>query len=149
MTTQLKRRKDDPILNRNFKTNDRMLRYKRINHFFHMDTLFATKKGQRSSRGNYAAQLFVTDKGFVFVIPMKTESDFPKAIRIVSKMVGAPKAIICDSVKAQKSSEIKEFLTSIGTSLRLLETGTPSANRSELYVGLLKSSVCKEMKEAG
>ena len=114
-----------------------------------MDTLFATKKCQRHSRRNYAAELFVPDKGFACVIPMKTESDLPKAIRIVSKMIGASEAIICDSAKAQKSSEIREFLTSIGTSLRLLETGTPSANRSELYVGLLKSSVCKEMKEAG
>ena len=62
VTTQLQRRKDDPSLTRNYKTNDRMLRYKRIKEFFWMDTLFATKDGGKSSRGNYAIQLFVTDR---------------------------------------------------------------------------------------
>ena len=57
--------------------------------------------------------------------------------------------MICDSAKTQKSKEVRDFLTSIGTSLRLLETGTPWANRADLYVGLMKSAVCKDMKEAG
>ena len=149
VTTQLQRRKDDPSLTRNYKTNDRMLRYKRIKEFFWMDTLFATKNGGKSSRGNYATQLFVTDRGYVCVIPMKSESEVSKALKIFAKTVGAPEAIICDSAKAQKSNEVRQFLTSIGTSLRLLETGTPWSNRAELYVGLMKSATCKDMKEAG
>ena len=39
-------------LSRNFSTNDRMLRYKRIKEYFYMDTFFASKKGGRSSRGH-------------------------------------------------------------------------------------------------
>ena len=35
----------------------------------------------------------------------------------------------------------------MGTSLRLLETGTPWANRAELYIGLVKEAVRKDMKE--
>jgi hypothetical protein len=53
-------------LNRNYSTNDRMLRYKRIHQHFFMDTFFATKKAGKSTRGHTCMQLFVTDKGFVY-----------------------------------------------------------------------------------
>ena len=49
VTTQTSTRTDDPTLSRNYSTNDRMLRYKRIKEFFFMDTFFATKKGGQSS----------------------------------------------------------------------------------------------------
>ena len=56
-------RTHDPKLSRNYGTNDRMLRYKRINDYFFMDTFFATKKRGKSMQGNTCCQLFVTDKG--------------------------------------------------------------------------------------
>jgi hypothetical protein len=45
VTTQ--RRKNTPLesLTRNYSTNDRMLRYKRINELFFIDTFFATQQG--------------------------------------------------------------------------------------------------------
>ena len=60
-----------PSLSRNYLTNDRILRYKRIDELFFMDTFFSTKKAKKSSRGNTCCQLFVTDKEFVCVVPMK------------------------------------------------------------------------------
>ena len=48
-TSQNALRKEDPTLSRNYGTNDRMLRYKRIREHFFMDTFFATKKGGKSS----------------------------------------------------------------------------------------------------
>jgi hypothetical protein len=44
-TTQLSVTPKDPILAKNYNTNDRMLRYKRIKEYFFMDTFFATKHG--------------------------------------------------------------------------------------------------------
>ena len=41
-----------------------------------------------------------------------------------------------------------DFFHKIGTILRVLEEGTPWANKVELYIGLLKESVCKYMKES-
>ncbi len=70
ITTQTSVRTSDPKLSRNYGTNDRMLRYKRVNEYFFMDTFFATKKSGKSSRQNTCCQLFVTDKGFVYVVPM-------------------------------------------------------------------------------
>ena len=72
-------------------------------YVFFIDIFFATKTGQKSSRVDYIALLFVTGKGFVCVIPMKKELEFSKAIRIFVKMVGSPEEIICDSTTAQKS----------------------------------------------
>ena len=43
ITTQKSVRTDKPKLLRNYGTNDRMLRYKRMNEHFYMDTFFATK----------------------------------------------------------------------------------------------------------
>jgi hypothetical protein len=74
VTTEHSKRSDDPKLSHNYGTNDRMLRYKRIHEYFFMDTFFATKKGKKSSRGHTCCQLFVSDKGFVFVVPMKAKN---------------------------------------------------------------------------
>ena len=74
ITSQNCNRVDNSDLSRNYSTNDKMLRYRRIKDHFFMDTFFATSKAGKSSRGNTCCQLFVTDKGFVYVVPMKTKS---------------------------------------------------------------------------
>ena len=81
ITSQKCVRKDNPKLSRNFSTNDRTLRYKHLKEYFYMDTLYATKDAGKSSRGNKCAQLFVTDKGYVYVVPMKTESQVLQAVK--------------------------------------------------------------------
>lgn len=141
-------RTDDPKLSRNYGTNDRMLRYKHISEYFYMDTFFATKKAKKSSRGNTCCQLFVTDKGFVYVVPMKSKSEVIHAVKQFAKEIGAPDAIISDAAREQKSQELRKFCNEIGTSLRILEEGTPWANRAELYIGLIKEAVRKDMKES-
>lgn len=76
-------------LSRQYPTNDRMLRYRRINTHFFMDTFFATKKANKT-HGNTCCQLFVSDKSFVYVVPMRTRQDVPKAVRAFAKAIGAP-----------------------------------------------------------
>mgnify|MGYP000532748194 CR=1 FL=1 len=71
ITSQNSKRTNDPTLSRNYGTNDWMLRYKRIDEYFFMDTFFATKKAGKLSRSNTCCQLFVTDKGYVYVVPMR------------------------------------------------------------------------------
>ena len=46
-----------------------------------MDTFFATKKSGRSSHGHTCCQLFVTDKGFLYVVPMRRKSEVLQAIK--------------------------------------------------------------------
>ena len=97
-----------------------------------MDTFFASKKKTRSTRGNTCCQLFVTDKGFVYVVPMRQKSDVPKALKQFAKEIGAPDAFVCDLSGEQMSNEVKQFCNDIGTLLRALEEGTPLANKAEL-----------------
>ena len=146
ITSQHKVRKENPKLSRNYGTNDRMLRYKHLKEYFFMDTLFATKEANKSSRGHTCAQLFVTDKGFVYVVPMKKESEVLQAIKQFAKAIGAPDAIICDASKAQTSQKVRQFCNDIGTTLRILEENTQWANKAELYIGIIKEAVRKDMR---
>ena len=148
ITTQHSQRTDNPVLTRNFSTNDRMLRYRRIHEYFFMDTFFATSKSGKSSRGNTCCQLFVTDKGFVYVVPMKRRQDVLNAVKQFTKEIGAPDVIIADGAKEQHKSELRKFLGEIGTTLRVLEESTPWANRAELYIGLIKEAVRKDMRHS-
>ena len=107
VTTQTSTRTDDPTLSRNYSTNDRMLRYKRIKDFFFMDTFFATKKGGQSSQGHTCCQLFVTDKGFIYVVPMKKKSEVLLAIKQFAKEIGAPDSFVADMSGEQMPSEVK------------------------------------------
>ena len=103
ITSQNSKRADDPTLSRNYGTHDWMLWYKRINEYFFMDTFFATKKAGKSSRGNTCCQLFVTDKGYVYVVPMKSKIEVLQAAKQFAKEIGAPEAIICDMAGKQTS----------------------------------------------
>ena len=94
VTTQLNRQSIDASLSRRFNTNDWMLRYKRIDSLFFTDTFFSKKVV--SKRGFSMMQLFVSDKGFVKVYGMKSQTEFPNALRMFCKEVGAPNAIIDD-----------------------------------------------------
>ena len=130
-----------------FGTNNRILRYRCIKLFFYTDTFFVTKKAA-SNRGYNCMQIFVSDKGYVYVVAMKSVSEFPKALKMFAKEVGVPEAIIVDSHKCNKSKEVKQFCHKIGTTLRILEVSIQWANRAELYVGLFKEAVRKDMLES-
>ena len=148
VTTQTSTRTDNPTLSRNYSTNDRMLRYKQIKEFFFMDTFIVTKKGGQSSRGHTCCQLFVTDKGFIYVVPMKKKSEVLLTIKQFAKEIGAPDSFVADMSGEQMSSEVKKFCNDIGTTIRALEEGTPWSNKAELYIGLIKEAVRKDMRES-
>ena len=65
-------------------------------------------------------QIFVSDKGYVFIAEMKSVSEFPKALKMFDKEVGLPEAIIADSQKFHKSKEVRQFCHKIGTTLCVL-----------------------------
>ena len=146
VVSELNRRVDDPTLSRNYGANDRMLRCKRIDELFFMDTFFATKKSGKSSRGHTCCQLFLTDKGFVYVVPMKSKAEVLQAAKQFAKEIGAPDAITCDVAGKQTSHSLKKFCNEIGATLKVLEEGTPWSNKAELHIGLIKEAVRKDMK---
>ena len=143
VTTQLNKQDVNASLSRCFGTNNRMLRYKRISSLFYTDTLFSSKV--ISKRVFSVIQIFVSDKGFFNVYGMKSEKAFINALKLFCKEVGAQKAIIVDPAQTDKSNKVRKFLNKVGTNLRVLEEGTQHADRYELYIGLMKRGVGKDM----
>ena len=85
VTTQKKVHGTNPKLAKNYGTNDCMLRYYNIDEYFYMDTFHATKKGGISSRGNKCCQLFVSDKTFLFCVPMKARRELLSVVKLFRK----------------------------------------------------------------
>ena len=146
-TTQLQRQGADNSLSRHYSTNDWMLRYKRINSQFFTDTFFVTAKG-KSTRGNICAQIFVSDKGFVAIYPMKTKGDFLNALHQFCKEIGVPPTLVVDPAGEQTSKEVKKFCHQVGATLKIIEESTQWANRAELYVGLFKKSIRQDLNRS-
>ncbi len=80
VTTQRIQQDPDSSLSCNAGTNDRAVRYWRISSKFFTDTLFATKMA-KSLRGNTCAQIFVSDKDFIALYPMKKEAEYFLALK--------------------------------------------------------------------
>ena len=91
-------------------------------------------------------QLFVTNKGFVYAVPMKSKGEVPDALKMFAKEIGALNAIVCDDSGEQTSHNVRAFCNQMGTVLCVLERDTPWANHAELYIGLVKEVVQKDMK---
>ena len=141
ITTQLEQQEKDGNISRNFSTNNRMLR-----HFF-TDTFFVTKRA-KSTRGNTCMHLFVSDKGFVSVEPMKSKGEFPSALNFCfAKDIGVPTNLILDPSREQNSRKVRKFCNDIGTKLRILEEHTQWANLVELYIGITKKAIRRDMRE--
>ena len=90
--------------------------------------------------------IFISEKGFVKVYPMNLQRDYPAALRQFAKDFGAPEILVCDPHPSQKSFEVKYFCNKIGTTLEIFEQGTHWANCAELYVGLVKEAVRKDIR---
>jgi len=69
-------------------------------------------------------QLFVSDQGFVYVVPMKLKGIFPNALKMFAKEIGIPLVLILDPSGEQSSKKVKQFCHEIGTTLRHLEKNT-------------------------
>ena len=102
-----------------------------------MDTFFATKKARKSSRVHTCCQLLISYKGFVYIIPMKTKGEVMQAVDQFEKWIFAPDNLIYDSSPKKNYQDMHKFYNDIGTTLRVLEEVTASANKAELYIGLI------------
>ena len=63
-----------------------------------------------SQRGYTCMQIFVSDKGYVYVVPMNSPKEFPKALKMFVKEVGVPEAVVADSHRCNRSQEMRPFL---------------------------------------
>ena len=107
-TTQRHPQNLNTILSRQFGTNDRNICYNRLASVFFTDTLQVTKEA-KSTRGYKYCQVFVSDRGFIFVFCMQHQSDYLDALKAFSKEVGevgAPDKLVCDPHPTQVKKEV-------------------------------------------
>ena len=100
----------------------------------------------KSTRVNKCCQVFVSDKGYVAVYPMKSQAEYPTALHWFCKESGVPIKFFCDGFSAQKQSKVRKFSEQAGMTLKIQERATPWDNRAELYIDLLKEAFCKDMR---
>ena len=93
-------------------------------------------------------QLFVSDTGFIYVYPMKSKSEIPDAVKAFAKEIGVPTCLILDPEGTQQSKELRKITQEMACPLKFLERATQWANLAELYIGLLKEAVQKDMKDS-
>ena len=137
----------NPSLTRKYKSNDKMLRYKRLNTVTFMDTMFATSKSMKSIRGNDTCQVFATEFGHIFVVPMKGKAGFTisRAIKRYFKEIGVPDKLICDQAREQLKGDSRILCNEPACTVVELEKGVPSSNRAERTIKILKDEVKRDM----
>ena len=90
----------------------------------------------------------MSDLGYVAIYPMKSKGEFYDALHLFCKEIGVPNSLVVDPSGEQTSSKVKKFCHQVGTTLRILEESTQWANRAELYIGLFKESIRKDLAES-
>ena len=90
-----------------------MLRYQHIQDYLFTDTFFATKKGGQSSRGHTCCQLFIMDKGFIYIVPIRRKSEVLQAIEQFAKEIGVPTSIIAVMASEQMSQEVRNSVVTL------------------------------------
>ena len=93
------------------------------------------------TRGNNMMQLFVSNKGFFYIVPMKSRRDFHLALTMFAKEIGVPLSLILDPSGKQTSAKVAKMCHDMGTTLIILEESTQNFNLAERYVGLTKTSI--------
>ena len=147
-TTQLAvRTTAEPSLTRKYSTNDRMLRYARLATDTFMDTFFSSSEAGPSIRGYTTCQVFASEFGHVFVVPMggKSGMEVAQAIKRYFKEVGVPKHLICDQATEQVKGSSRILCNEAGCHVVELEKGTPASNRAERTIKILKDGAKKDM----
>ena len=87
-------------------------------------------------------QLFVSDKGFLFVVPMKYKSKFSDALNLFAKEIGVSTQLIIDPLGEQLSNKSKEVSHGMGLDMRWLEESKPC---NEIYIGILKAAIRQDL----
>ena len=67
------------------------------------------------------------------------------SLHLFCKEIYVPVYLIVDAHQYQTTIKLKRFFDKVGNIPKILEKGTPWANRDELYTGILKEAVFEDM----
>jgi hypothetical protein len=135
-----------PSLTKQYNTNDRQLRYRRLTVTMYTDTMFSTII---SRQDNKVSQIFCTDFGFVIAFPMKKEKEAHKALSLLFHRDGVPSVMVMDGAKAQVEGEFRRELRDAGCHIKQTEPHTQSSNVGQGGVRELEKGVGRQMLRSG
>lgn len=119
---------EHPSMQRRFRTNDRQLRYRRLNTTMFTDTYFSSVK---STRGNTCAQVWTNDLEWTRIDPMPSKKYAHHSAQKLFKNDGVPSKIVMDGAKEQTQGQFKKACQDASVLVQRLEYNTPWANRAE------------------
>ena len=78
---------------------------------------------------------------------MKSKGDFLAALQLFCKEIGVPDKTVMDPSGEQTSKKVKHFCQQVALlTVRYLEESIQWANRAELYVGLIKEAIRRDLR---
>ena len=95
LTSQYVKHEGSSHLKRRYSTNDRILRYKRIQTHFFMDTFQVTAKAISQQKNRYI-QLLISDTGYMFMYPIKLKTEIVNAVKAFAKQISLPTSLMLD-----------------------------------------------------
>lgn len=124
-----------PCLARRFQSNDRHLRYKRLNVTMFSDTLFSSTA---SNRNNKCAQVYATNFGWSSIYPMQRKGDTHETLSSLFSNISVPNEMIVDNAKELVQGEFKRKLKQADYKLKRAEDYIPNSNLCEGVIRELK-----------
>jgi hypothetical protein len=133
-----------PTLTRRLKTNDRMLRYRRLPCVMYTNTAFCHHK-YKSPRGSIGCQLFATDFGWSRAFPLRQKKDAHEALSLVFRRDDVPHKIVCDGAKESKNSTFHKKCKEAGCGFSVTEPYSPWQNTCEREIREVKKGVARTL----
>ena len=146
-TTQLQTNVEDDnrmVGRRHFKSRFPALKERRVNDMFYSDTFFPSEK---SIDGNNCSQLFIgKNTDFMYVQPMRTESNSFQALQDFSRKVGLPRCIKTDNASTEIGEKWTTFCRANCIDTKYTEPHTPWQNKAEHGICDLSTMVKRCMR---
>ncbi len=128
----------NPMLARQFLTNDQMLRYKRLPHTTFTDTMFA---GTSSRSGNKCAQVYSTSFGWARAHPMTRKGEAHETLSLLFHHDSVLPTMVLDGLKELCKGDFKRKLCEADCHTRQTEPYSPWQQAAEGCIHELKRGV--------
>eukprot|EP00804_Cyclotella_cryptica_P004620 CCRYP_006942-RA/>CCRYP_006942-RA protein AED:0.23 eAED:0.23 QI:0/-1/0/1/-1/1/1/0/675 len=136
-----------PTLSRHFRTNDRMLCYRRLPCNLYSNTMFCPKV--TLARGYKMVQICASDFGWSRCYPMTLKSEAHEALGLLFAREGVPPKMIVDGAKEMKMGEFARKCKEAHCYLRSMEPYSPWSNSAEHEIRELKKEAAGKLMRSG
>ena len=132
----------NPSIARRFRTNDRQLRYRRLNATVFTDTL---KAKTVSFRGNKYAQVYGTRFKWARCHALESRKQAYRSLNLLFARDGVPSNMFMDNAMEQVGGEFRKACTEAGVYVKSTEPHTPKSNHAENTVRELKQNSARKL----